>query len=49
MKRLATAFAIAALATGNMSAAAQTYPSRPITLIIPFTPGGPVDTVARLT
>jgi tripartite-type tricarboxylate transporter receptor subunit TctC len=48
MKRLATAFAIAALAAGNMSAAAQTYPSRPITLIIPFTPGGPVDTVARL-
>jgi tripartite-type tricarboxylate transporter receptor subunit TctC len=46
MKKLMTAIALLALAAG--SAAAQPYPSHPITLIIPFTPGGPVDTVARV-
>ena len=29
-------------------ARAQAYPSRPITLIVPFTAGGPVDTLARI-
>ena len=46
MKRLlfATAFAAAMHAT----AAAQSYPSRPITLIAPFPAGGPLDTIARI-
>src|SRR4051794_6750105 len=39
------AFALTGVAT---SAAAQTYPSRPITLIIPGSPGGPGDMVGRV-
>jgi tripartite-type tricarboxylate transporter receptor subunit TctC len=38
--------AIAAASFG--AAAAQDYPSRPITMIVPFAAGGPVDTVARI-
>src|SRR3954469_1599131 len=36
-----------ALVLAGPAARAQTYPSRPITLIIPFTPGGSNDLVGR--
>jgi tripartite-type tricarboxylate transporter receptor subunit TctC len=46
MKRLLLAAALALLGIGG--AAAQGYPSRPITIIAPFPPGGPSDALARI-
>ena len=47
MRRLSIISAVMALLMGH--AAAQTdYPSRTVTVIVPFAAGGPTDTVARL-
>jgi tripartite-type tricarboxylate transporter receptor subunit TctC len=47
MKRLITAAIVAVLASCTL-AAAQTFPSRPITIIVPFAAGGPTDALARI-
>ncbi len=42
------AIALALLAATMASAAAQTYPSRPVTIVVPFPAGGPTDALARV-
>ncbi|MFY9602182.1 MAG: tripartite tricarboxylate transporter substrate-binding protein, partial [Pseudolabrys sp.] len=47
MKRILFAAALAALALAG-PAVAQNFPTRPVTMVIPFAAGGPQDTIGRI-
>ncbi len=48
MKRFWLALAVAAVIGGVSNASAQTYPSRPITVVVAFAAGGSGDTIMRI-
>jgi len=45
---LRLAMSAAALQFGSCIALAQTYPSRPITMVVPYPAGGPTDVIGRI-
>ena len=46
MKRLLAAVALCAV--GAVAAHAQSFPNRPITILVPLAPGGSTDTIGRI-
>ena len=46
-RRIACALVAATLALAALPLSAQTFPSKPIRLVVPYPPGGPLDTAAR--
>jgi tripartite-type tricarboxylate transporter receptor subunit TctC len=48
MLKIIAGTALAAFAAFASPAAAQDWPNRPVTLVVPYAAGGPVDTIARI-
>jgi len=48
MKKLLPAIAFVALLAVAVSAQAQSYPTRPVSMIVPYPPGGPTETLGRI-
>jgi len=48
MKALLVICALAVTSAASLTVTAQTFPSRPITMVVPFSAGGPTDTLARI-
>ena len=48
MGKLLAAIAITATLASVVNAPAQTYPSRPVSIVVPFPAGGPTDALARI-
>ena len=47
MRRMTTLLAVFGVLAAAGPAVAQSYPTRPITLVVPFAPGGSASTAAR--
>ncbi|MDB5825167.1 MAG: tricarboxylate binding receptor [Herminiimonas sp.] len=47
MKRIYAVIFFAILGA-SLNVGAQSYPTRPLSLVVPFSPGGPTDTIARI-
>src|SRR6185436_13857671 len=47
-RMLVAALTCAAISGHSAELSAEVYPSRPITIIVPFPAGGPTDTIARV-